>query len=69
MKKACSFCGRTESEVKLLITGLSSFSYDPGLINPAKKIAPKKFWNPYPKNGEWILADEEGNIEEDYTVG
>ena len=25
MKKACSFCGRTESEVKLLITGLSGF--------------------------------------------
>ena len=25
MKKACSFCGRTESEVKLLITGLNGF--------------------------------------------
>ena len=25
MKKACSFCGRSESEVKLLITGLSGF--------------------------------------------
>ena len=51
-----------------LITGLSSFSYDPGLINPAKKIAPKKFWNPYPKNGEWILADEEGNLEEEISL-
>ena len=49
----------------LLVTGLSSFSYDPGLINPVKKIAPKKFWNPYPKNGEWIFADENGNIAEE----
>ena len=25
MKKACSFCGRTEKEVKLLITGISGY--------------------------------------------
>lgn len=24
-KKACSFCGRTENDVKLLITGLSGY--------------------------------------------
>ena len=46
----------------LLIVGLSSFSYDPGLINPALKIASDKFWNPYPENGEWIIAEENGQL-------
>lgn len=47
---------------KILIVGVSSFSYDPGLINPFVKIVPKKLWNPIPDNGEWIIADNEGNI-------
>ncbi|MCR5727937.1 MAG: alpha-1,2-fucosyltransferase [Lachnospiraceae bacterium] len=49
----------------LLIVGLSSFSYDPGLINKSLKIASDRFWNPYPDNGEWIIADKFGMIEKD----
>ncbi len=48
----------------LLVVGLSSFSYDPGLINTNLKIASDRFWCPYPDNGEWILADADGRFPE-----
>ena len=44
----------------LLVVGLSSFSADPGYINPALKIVPSRFWGKHPDNGEWIVADEKG---------
>ena len=44
----------------LLVVGLSSFSADPGHINPALKIVPSRFWGKHPDNGEWIVADEQG---------
>ena len=46
----------------LLIVGLSSFSADPGLINKSLKIVPSRFWGTHPENGEWIVADEQGEI-------
>lgn len=49
----------------ILVVGLSSFSADPGHINPSLKIVPSRFWGTHPDNGEWIVADEEGNISEE----
>ena len=46
----------------MLLVGLSSFSADPGIINPSLKIVPSALWWNYPDNGEWIIADGQGSL-------
>lgn len=46
----------------LLITSKSSFSYKPALISRGIRVCPKKFWHGYPKDAQWILVDDNGNI-------
>lgn len=46
----------------LLITSKSSFSYKPALLNNGIKVCPKNFWHGYPDSKDWILADNNGNI-------
>lgn len=49
----------------LLITSKSSFSYKPALLNKKGiKICPRDFWHGYPQKNDWILADNDGKIEE-----
>tara|TARA_R110002126_G_scaffold286935_3_gene439238 strand:- start:14535 stop:15539 length:1005 start_codon:yes stop_codon:yes gene_type:complete len=47
----------------LLITSKSSFSYKPALISDGIKVCPENFWHGYPKDKDWILADNEGNFD------
>jgi hypothetical protein len=46
----------------LLITSKSSFSYKPALLNRGIKICPEDFWHGYPRTKDWVLVDENGNI-------
>jgi hypothetical protein len=46
----------------LLITSKSSFSYKPALLNKNIKVCPKDFWHGYPKTKDWIMANEDGNL-------
>lgn len=46
----------------LLITSKSSFSFKPALLSNGIKICPKDFWHGYPKQSDWILAEEDGKI-------
>jgi hypothetical protein len=46
----------------ILVTGMSAFSYYPGMICKGVKIAPKEIWLRIPQNGEWICADMQGNF-------
>ena len=43
VKKACSFCGRTEKEVKLLITGLNGYICE-DCTQQAYKIVQQQDW-------------------------
>lgn len=49
----------------ILVVGMSSFSYNPGIINRGLKIAPVDFWLAYPESEDWVLADSNGNINDD----
>jgi hypothetical protein len=49
----------------LLITAKSSFSYKPALLNKGIKICPKNFWHGYPDEKDWILADDNGDFEQE----
>lgn len=46
----------------LLITSKSSFSYKPALLSQGIKVCPKNFWHGYPKNKNWIMVNDEGEI-------
>jgi hypothetical protein len=46
----------------VLITSKSSFSYKPALLNKGIKVVPENFWHGYPKSKDWILANNEGEI-------
>lgn len=46
----------------VLITSKSSFSYKPALLNRGVKICPENFWHGYPDKEDWIMCDNEGNI-------
>ena len=46
----------------LIITSKSSFSYKPALLSNGIKICPANFWHGYPKNDQWILADDNGKF-------
>jgi hypothetical protein len=44
----------------LLVTGKSSFSYKPALLNKGIKLCPRDFWHGYPDDPQWILAESNG---------
>lgn len=46
-----------------LITSKSSFSYKPALLNRGIKFSPKNFWHGYPDKEEWVLLNENGEID------
>lgn len=48
----------------LLVTSKSSFSYKPALLSDGIKICPKNFWHGYPKEKNWVLAEDEGALVE-----
>lgn len=47
----------------LLITSKSSFSYKPALLSNGIKVCPKYFWHGYPDTEDWILCDNNGNLD------
>lgn len=48
----------------VLITSKSSFSYKPALLNSkGVKVCPCNFWHGYPDTEDWIMCDNEGNVE------
>lgn len=47
----------------LLITSKSSFSYKPALLNRGIKVSPLNFWHGYPDSEDWIMADDEGEVQ------
>ena len=47
----------------LLITSKSSFSYKPALLSYGIKVCPQNFWHGYPKTKDFILADDDGNVD------
>lgn len=46
----------------VLITSKSSFSYKPALLNRGIKVCPENFWHGYPKNDNWWMVDDNGNL-------
>jgi hypothetical protein len=46
----------------ILITSKSSFSYKPALLNNGVKISPRDFWHGYPQSKNWLLVDDEGKM-------
>jgi len=52
------------SQSKILITSKSSFSYNPALFSLGIKIVPEDFWHDYPKEEEWIIANDDGVFEQ-----
>lgn len=46
----------------LIITSKSSFSYKPALLNQGIKVCPQNFWHGYPISSDWIMVDNDGNI-------
>jgi hypothetical protein len=48
----------------LLITSKSSFSYKPALLSKGIKVCPRNFWHGYPKRSDWILANEDGSLDD-----
>lgn len=46
----------------LLVTSKSSFSYKAALFSDGFKICPKHFWHEYPDSEEWILAENDGEL-------
>ena len=49
----------------LLISSKSSFSYKPALISKHLQICPASFWHKYPKLSNYILADNDGNLNDE----
>jgi len=47
----------------VLITSKSSFSYKPALLNRGIKVCPKNFWHGYPDTEDWVMVDNEGNVD------
>jgi hypothetical protein len=52
----------------LLISSKSSFSYKPALISKGIQICPATFWHQYPKDYNYILADNEGVLDQDQLL-
>lgn len=48
----------------LLITSKSSFSYKPALLNQGVKVCPRNFWHGYPDQDDWVIAEEDGSLDE-----
>ena len=51
----------------LLITSKSSFSYKAALLSRGIKICPLNFWHGYPVSEDWIIANENGLIDEKHN--
>lgn len=66
MSAADSFLHLVRAQI--LITSKSSFSYKPALMAEGIRICPKDFWHEYPNSPEWILADNQGKIEEEKFI-
>jgi hypothetical protein len=49
----------------LLISSKSSFSYKPALIAKGVNVCPATFWHNYPPDANYILADDDGDFNED----
>lgn len=47
----------------LLITSKSSFSYKPALLSRGIKVCPRNFWHGYPQDEKWIIANEDGRLD------
>jgi hypothetical protein len=52
----------------ILIASKSSFSYNPALLSYGIKVCPRNFWHGYPDKSDWILADEDGTLD-DKAIG
>lgn len=61
MKAMDSFLHMVYADV--LITSKSSFSYKPALLNQGIKVCPQNFWHGYPNTKDWIMVDNEGNLQ------
>jgi hypothetical protein len=48
----------------LLVTSKSSFSYKAALFGDGYKICPKYFWHDYPDSQQWILAENDGKLDQ-----
>jgi hypothetical protein len=48
----------------LLVISKSSFSYKAALFSDGFKICPKHFWHDYPNSPEWILAENDGSLDQ-----
>lgn len=48
----------------VLITSKSSFSYKPALLNRGIKVCPRDFWHGYPNAPGWVMAENDGLINE-----
>jgi hypothetical protein len=48
----------------LLITSKSSFSYKPALLSKGIKVCPQNFWHGYPEGDDWILASDDGLMDD-----
>jgi hypothetical protein len=51
----------------LLITSKSSFSYKPALLNRNIKVCPRDFWHGYPNGDDWIMVNEDGSLNSEFT--
>lgn len=48
----------------ILVISKSSFSYKPALLADGIRICPPDFWHGYPEDEKWIVATEDGRINE-----
>lgn len=48
----------------LLIISKSSFSYKPALLSKGIKVCPRNFWHGYPNDCKWIIANEDGSLDQ-----
>lgn len=48
----------------ILVISKSSFSYKPALLADGVRICPPDFWHGYPEDGNWIVADREGKLQD-----
>ena len=53
----------------ILVISKSSFSYKPALLADGIRICPPDFWHGYPEDEKWIVASEDGTINNDVLKG
>lgn len=62
MDAVSSFLHMVNADV--LITSKSSFSYKPALLSNGIKVCPPGFWHSYPDCSDWVVAEEDGSLNE-----